>query len=185
MLSLVAERDGKIVGHIFFSPAEIEEHGETIKEPQLSESLKLSESSDQRRIAAGSNCQGFLDGSRRRFKITLMQGLFNPLHLPLPRRHTTSSQLSLLPRFRPMPRHKSPTAGAEQKSEIIPAARIVDGVNGNIILKQACHETDGGDKPVQQAVPESVLLSGQACLYGFDTGTGNKKAAGEEGRGCQ
>lgn len=84
--------------------------------------------------------------------------------------------------FRFVPRQKSPAARAEQKPEIVPTARIVDGINGDIVAEQACHETNGGDKPVQQAVPESVLPPGQASLYGFDTGTGNEEAAGEQGR---
>ena len=79
-----------------------------------------------------------------------------------------------------MPRHKPPTARTEQKSEIIPAARVVDGVDGDIVAEQAGHETDRCDKPVQQAVPKSVSLPGEACFNRFDTGTRNEEGAGEQ-----
>lgn len=87
--------------------------------------------------------------------------------------------MSPLP-LRSVASHKTPAAGAEQETEIIPATVIVYGVDRHIVVQKARDEADGGDEAMQKAAQESVLGATQAFLYGFLIGAGDEEQACKE-----
>lgn len=68
---------------------------------------------------------------------------------------------------------EAPAAGAEQKAEVIPAARVVDSIDGYIVAEQATDETQRGDESMKQPGKEAILTALQAGLYGFSIGAGS------------
>jgi hypothetical protein len=69
---------------------------------------------------------------------------------------------------------EAPSARTQQEAEVVPAAFVVYGVDGHIIVEQAADKTDGRDKAVQKSVKKTVLLALEAFLHWLDVGAGGE-----------